>query len=283
MALDAGVDLLILLAGTRVSLWLQTYERLLAQLDGSTPENAYRRRAERLILPQPADILHEQRADPARYLQRPLARQALRADRPIICVIPKEDDHLLTLRRFLADIVTDEYLASRDRPYSIMLLDDEADDASVLDSERSQKITPRLITALWSGEDAVTATHLIRQYLEPGLVGEDPRDIERLTIKMRRTLANNPFTKSGIEIALWDILGKSAGLPVYRLLGGAVRNRIPIKMSVSGVGPERAAELGRYAVSIGLTALKVKTGIEAEADVRRVRAVRAAASRSSAT
>ena len=158
MALDAGVDLLILLAGTRVSLWLQTYERLLAQLDGSTPENAYRRRAERLILPQPADILHDQRADPARYLQRPLARQALRADRPIICVIPKEDDHLLTLRRFLADIVTDEYLASRDRPYSIMLLDDEADDASVLDSERSQKITPRLITALWSGDPDEAAT-----------------------------------------------------------------------------------------------------------------------------
>ncbi len=157
-ALDAGVDLLILLAGTRVSLWLQTYERFLAQLDGSTADNAYRRRDERLILPQPADILHEQRADPARYLQRPLARQALRAGRPIICVVPKEDDHLLMLRRFLADIVTDEYLEARDRPYSILLLDDEADDASVLDSARSQKVTPRLISALWSGDPDEAST-----------------------------------------------------------------------------------------------------------------------------
>jgi L-alanine-DL-glutamate epimerase-like enolase superfamily enzyme len=131
-------------------------------------------------------------------------------------------------------------------------------------------------TAIWSGEDSATAIHLIHRYLEPALVGEDPRDIERLSIKMRRTLAGNPFTKSGIEIALWDILGKSVGLPVYRLLGGAVRERIPIKMSVSGVASERAAELGRFAVSIGLTALKVKTGIEAEADIARVRAVRAA-------
>ena len=131
-------------------------------------------------------------------------------------------------------------------------------------------------TALWSGEDAVTATHLIHRYLEPVLTGEDPRDIERLTIKMRRTLAGNPFTKSGVEIALWDILGKSVGLPVYRLLGGAVRARIPIKMSVSGASPERAAELARFAISRGLTALKVKTGIEPEADVARVRAVRAA-------
>lgn len=152
MALDVGVDLLILLAGTRVSLWLQTYERLLRQLDGSSPETAYRRRAERLILPQPADILHEVRADPTRYLQRPLARQALRAGRPIICVIPKEDDHLVMLRRFIADVVTAPFLDARSRPYSILLLDDEADDASVLDSERSQKVTPRLISALWSGD-----------------------------------------------------------------------------------------------------------------------------------
>lgn len=157
-ALDTGVDLLILLAGTRVSLWLQTYERFLTQLDNSTADNAYQRRNERLILPQPADILHEQRADPTRYLQRPLARQALRAGRPIICIVPKEDDHLLALRRFLADIVTDDYLTARDHSYSILLLDDEADDASVLDSARSQKITPRLIAALWSGDPDKAST-----------------------------------------------------------------------------------------------------------------------------
>ncbi|PZU14242.1 MAG: hypothetical protein DI606_03140 [Sphingobium sp.] len=158
LALDAGVDLLILLAGTRVSLWLQTYERLLGQLDGSTADNAYRRRAERLILPQPADILHEQRADPSRYLQRPLARQALKAGRPIICVVPKEDDHLLTLRRFLGEVISDNFLDGRTKPYTILILDDEADDASVLDSDRSQKLTPRLITALWSGDPDVAAT-----------------------------------------------------------------------------------------------------------------------------
>lgn len=158
MALDARVDLLVLLAGTRVSLWLQTYERLLAQLDGSTVENAHKRRNERLILPQPADILYEQRASPAQYLQRPIARQALRSGRPIICVVPKEDDHLLMLRRFLADVVTDDYLAGREKPFSMLLLDDEADDASVLDSECSQKVTPRFIAALWSGDPDKMAT-----------------------------------------------------------------------------------------------------------------------------
>lgn len=156
--LDAGVDLLILLAGTRVSLWLQTYERLLAQLDGSSPDTAHKRRGMRLILPQPADILSEYRLDPRKYLQPPLFRHALRASRPIIFVVPKEDDHLIALRRFLTERISDSFLSEKQRPYSMVVLDDEADDASVLDSQRSQKITPRLITGLWSGDPDLAET-----------------------------------------------------------------------------------------------------------------------------
>jgi muconate cycloisomerase len=129
-------------------------------------------------------------------------------------------------------------------------------------------------TPVWSGEDSITATHIIQSFLAPALAGEDPRDIERLTAKMRRAVAGHPFTKSGLEIALWDILGKIAGLPVYRLLGGAVRERIPIKMSISGEQPERAAELAEWAMNQGLKALKVKVGIEPESDIARVHAVR---------
>lgn len=158
LALDQKVDMVILLAGTRVGLWLQTYERLLGQLDGSTKATAFRRRSERLILPVPDDVLNAERADAGRYLQRPVARQALRSGRPIICVVPKEDDHLLKLRKFLVDTVTDDFLSARDKPFTMLLLDDEADDASVLDSEGSQKVTPRLITALWSGDPDVPTT-----------------------------------------------------------------------------------------------------------------------------
>ena len=131
-------------------------------------------------------------------------------------------------------------------------------------------------TPSWSGEDQVTAAHFIAGFLAPAVMGEDPRDIERLTAKMRRAVAANPFTKSAMEMALWDILGKSAGLPVYRLLGGKVRETVPIKMSVSGAEPKRAAQLAEWAMEQGLKALKVKVGIEPEGDVARVKAVRAA-------
>jgi L-alanine-DL-glutamate epimerase-like enolase superfamily enzyme len=129
-------------------------------------------------------------------------------------------------------------------------------------------------TPRWSGEDQVTAAHFIRTILGPVLVGQDARNIEHLSLRMRAALAGHPFTKSALEMALWDILGKAAGLPVYRLLGGAVRESVPIKWSISGVEPSRAAEIARWALGQGFETMKVKVGIDPEQDVNRVRAVR---------
>jgi L-alanine-DL-glutamate epimerase-like enolase superfamily enzyme len=131
-------------------------------------------------------------------------------------------------------------------------------------------------TPRWSGEDQVTAAHFIRTALEPLLVGTDPCAVETLGPLLKRGLGNNPFTKAGIEMACWDILGKAAGLPVYRLLGGPVRPFVPTKYSVSGLEPARAAEIAAWAVEQGFQTMKVKVGIEPEEDVARVRAVRKA-------
>lgn len=128
----------------------------------------------------------------------------------------------------------------------------------------------------WSGEDQVTAVRCIEAYLAPTLVGEDPTAVERLSGRMARAVAGNPFTKAGLEIALWDLLGKAAGLPLYRLLGGPVREAVPTKFSVSGREPEQAAAIAAWAVEQGFRAMKVKIGIEPEGDVARVRAVREA-------
>jgi muconate cycloisomerase len=131
-------------------------------------------------------------------------------------------------------------------------------------------------TPLWSGEDQVTAAHFVRTVLAPLLVGEDPRDRTRLATLMARTLANNPFTRAGIEIALWDIAGKAAGVPVHQLLGGSVRDSVRTKYSVSGLEPSKAAALAAWAVEQGFTAMKVKVGIDLANDVERVRGVREA-------
>lgn len=131
-------------------------------------------------------------------------------------------------------------------------------------------------TPNWSGEDRVTAAHGIERYLAPALVGQDPTAIERLTKRMHQALVGNPFAKSGIEMALWDLLGKAAGLPLYQLLGGPVREAVPIKFSISGLEPPRAAEIGAWARQQGFRTVKVKVGIEPEGDIARVKAVREA-------
>lgn len=131
-------------------------------------------------------------------------------------------------------------------------------------------------TPRWSGEDQVTAAHFIRTILAPVLAGQDPRDIEVLTARLRGVLFGHPFTKAALEMALWDILGKATGLPVYRLLGGPVREFIPTKWSISGVEPARAAAIATWALEQGFETMKVKVGIDAEQDVARVRAVREA-------
>lgn len=168
LCLDQGVDILVLLAGTRVGLWLQTYERLLTQLDGSTLETAWQRSGARLLLPQPEDVLNAVRAEPSRYLNKVKAKSALQRGLPIIFVVPKEDDHLLHLSRFLKEVASDATLSARARPLTMLVLDDEADDASVLDSALSSKVTPRFITALWSGDPDVRETrhpHLLASYV----------------------------------------------------------------------------------------------------------------------
>lgn len=151
MALDRGVDIVVLLAGTRVGLWLQTYQRMLGQLDGSTLETAYQRGDKRLLLPLPEDVLGEQRFGPTSYLKSSKATLAVRERRPMVIVVPKLDEHLNHLARMLVTVLPESTLDARDHPTTMLVLDDEADDASVLDSAASEKITPRFIAALWSG------------------------------------------------------------------------------------------------------------------------------------
>ncbi|MBI3959660.1 MAG: mandelate racemase/muconate lactonizing protein [Chloroflexi bacterium] len=131
-------------------------------------------------------------------------------------------------------------------------------------------------TPVWSGEDQVTAAHFIRDYLAPLLVGQDPLQIERLVRGVQRRIANNSFTKAALEMALWDILGKVAGLPLYQLLGGPVREVVHTKFSVSGLAPQKAAEIALWAVEQGFQTMKVKVGLDPEEDVARVAAVRQA-------
>lgn len=111
------------------------------------------------------------------------------------------------------------------------------------------------------GPDKATA-EVIRDF-EEWLVGKDPRDVEGLWHLM---YAGSRFPGgmilnaaiSGIEHALWDIAGKAAELPVYRLVGGKCREKVRVYQSVRGNSPEELADHARMLIeTYGYTALKM--------------------------
>src|SRR6266498_1262644 len=81
------------------------------------------------------------------------------------------------------------------------------------------------------------------------ILGEDPTNVERVMLKVRRLGAFKPWGSavSAIEIALWDIAGQAAGVPVYKLLGGKIRDRVRIynggvRFPMNGQTPQDYAE-----------------------------------------
>jgi len=80
------------------------------------------------------------------------------------------------------------------------------------------------------------------------LIGEDPTDVERCMLKIRQRGAFKPYgaAVSVIEHALWDVAGKAAGVPVYKLLGGKVRDKVrayngSLRVPMGGTTPEHYA------------------------------------------
>jgi len=130
------------------------------------------------------------------------------------------------------------------------------------------------ISALWSGETQGSTVAAIRDLIEPALVGKDPRDISAARRAMDFQIKLNPFTKAAVEIALWDIAGKAVGLPVYRLLGGKVRDRVRIKLVLWAYDIPIVRAMAKTFLDRGVTCLKVKVGLDPESDIARVKAVR---------
>ena len=92
--------------------------------------------------------------------------------------------------------------------------------------------------------DTIGAEDIVNSYIGPQLIGRDPLDIEGILFDLwgwKRAAGGPPsplFMRgmggpylsaiSGVEMALWDLAGKAMNVPVYRLLGGRVREKMPV-------------------------------------------------------
>jgi muconate cycloisomerase len=125
-----------------------------------------------------------------------------------------------------------------------------------------------------SGETRATVISIVNEIFAPALVGTDPTAVTSARRAMDRLVIGNSYAKCAVDIALHDLWGKSVGLPIYRLLGGAVRDSVPIAHMIGLMNERDASDEGVEAVADGVRALQIKGGVDSERDIRLVRALR---------
>ncbi|MDD4191327.1 MAG: dipeptide epimerase, partial [Mangrovibacterium sp.] len=106
------------------------------------------------------------------------------------------------------------------------------------------------------------------------LLGKDPFAIEDRLLEIERILPGNYTLKSAYDMALYDLLAKEAGLPLYRLLGGGNSREIRTDLTVSLNTPEKMAAKAAQYIGEGFKAIKVKLGTSYAEDVARIKAIR---------
>lgn len=138
---------------------------------------------------------------------------------------------------------------------------------------------------VWCNFPSVGPEHrarLINEVLAPLLLGQDSGDVAALWDMLTRRTAvlalqcaePGPFAQAiaGLDIALWDLAGQRAGLPLWRLLGGQ-SPEVPVY--ASGINPEEPEAMVRRKQAEGHRRFKLKVGFGAERDLRNVAALRA--------
>ena len=128
---------------------------------------------------------------------------------------------------------------------------------------------------MFTGESQQTVMAMLKHHLAPAILGMDPLSIEAIHTRMNAVCVGNPFAKAAIDLACHDLLGKALGVPVYQLLGGLVRERVPIMWSLGSEPPEINAREAAAKVEEGYGTIGLKLGIlPPEQDIARVAAVR---------
>lgn len=126
------------------------------------------------------------------------------------------------------------------------------------------------------GESAATVQLVVDRYLGPALAGTPVGNFGLMHGRMDAAIKGYPYAKAAIDIAAYDLAGRAAGLPVHALLGGAVRDSVPVTHSIGLMEPEAAEREAGQVAAEGIRTIKIKVGIEPSRDVEVVRRVRAA-------
>jgi o-succinylbenzoate synthase len=132
-----------------------------------------------------------------------------------------------------------------------------------------------VIAPYFTGETQMGAKAVVDQLFTPMLKGMDVFNLHSILGQLDRVLYGNPSIKSAIDVALHDLLAQAMKIPLYKLLGGRVRDRVNSTWAISAVDPGEASDEALEGVEQGFQAIKIKVGVGPLAvDIERVRRVR---------
>jgi len=127
------------------------------------------------------------------------------------------------------------------------------------------------------GESRSIVACVIKDYLAPAILGSQPGNIVELHERMDRAIKGYPYAKAALDMAAYDLAARQSNLPVYRLLGGAVRKTIPIAHSIGLIPFDEAEREVAQVIQEGIRAIKIKVGTDAGRDVEMVKRIRTVA------
>jgi len=127
-----------------------------------------------------------------------------------------------------------------------------------------------------NGQTAEGARSVIERYLAPRIIGLSPFDLERIVGIVDRAVPGGGTIRAALEMAALDLMGKALNVPLYALLGGKVRDKIPVCSEVSTSDPEGTAVCARALQAQGFNSIKLKVGGDPSSDAACVGSVREA-------
>lgn len=121
------------------------------------------------------------------------------------------------------------------------------------------------------GETPESVWDVLSALVAPAVLGVPFEHRHEVLAVAERVVRGHPYAKTAFEGAVLDLVARSAGVPVYDLLGGRRRDRIPIAHSIGLMADEAAVAEAVQVADEGATALKVKVGEDGDRDVRLLR------------
>lgn len=124
------------------------------------------------------------------------------------------------------------------------------------------------------GETGNTIDLVINKYLKPVLIGQNVFDADVIHERMNSAIYGNYAAKSTVDIALYDAMGKTLKVPVYKLLGGKYRDKVELSWVVGMQDLDLSIQEAKEKLSEGYKVLKIKVGNSPEVDYKLIERIR---------